>query len=211
MRGPSTKECPKTTPGTRYPHRSVLDTALPVLNSVARHGVSGSGKTTLLNLLGGLISPDKGSIMWDGNNIASLSAGRLRKYRRECVGYLFQDYGLVPDLTVVDNVKLAASNVSRRAFDEALDSALTQVRLRGYEKRVVSGLSGGEQQRVALARILVSKPKIVLADEPTGALDEDNAQLVVEHLRAFADQGAVVVVATHSKHVADQADCEVTL
>lgn len=174
-------------------------------------GVSGSGKTTLLNLLGGLISPDKGSIMWDGNNIASLSAGRLRKYRRECVGYLFQDYGLVPDLTVVDNVKLAASNVSRRAFDEALDSPLAQVGLRGYEKRVVSGLSGGEQQRVALARILVSKPKIVLADEPTGALDEDNAQLVVEHLRAFADQGAVVVVATHSKHVADQADCEVTL
>ena len=118
---------------------------------------------------------------------------------------------MVPDLTVVDNVKLAASNVSRRAFDEALDSALAQVGLRGYEKRVVSGLSGGEQQRVALARILVSKPKIVLADEPTGALDEDNAQLVVEHLRAFADQGAVVVVATHSKHVADQADCEVTL
>ena len=174
-------------------------------------GVSGSGKTTLLNLLGGLISPDKGSIMWDGNNIASLSAGRLRKYRRECVGYLFQDYGLVPDLTVVDNVKLAASNVSRRAFDEALDSALAQVGLRGYEKRVVSGLSGGEQQRVALARILISKLKIVLADEPTGALDEDNAQLVAEHLRAFADQGAVVVVATHSKHVADQADCEVTL
>lgn len=165
-------------------------------------GPSGSGKTTLLNMLGGLTTPDSGTIEFEGLDIASMNSRARRKFRRSNVGYLFQDYGLVSDLSVMENIKIAVPRVSR----ETMESALNEVGLGGSEKRTVSELSGGEQQRIALARLILAQPKIVLADEPTGALDKANAQLVLKHLRHFAQKGAVVVVATHSAFISNNSD-----
>lgn len=170
-------------------------------------GASGSGKTTLLNMLGGLIVPDAGSIEVEGQDLAAMSSRERRKFRRANVGYLFQDYGLVSDLTVEDNITIAVPRVS----SEAVAAVLADVGLGGSEKRTVSELSGGEQQRIALARLILSEPKIVLADEPTGALDEENSRLVLMKLRQFAQSGAVVVVATHSAYIAENADTVVKL
>lgn len=133
---------------------------------------------------------------------------KARKYRRDYVGYLFQDYALISDQTVYDNINLAArlnKNPTKAMFTQ-IAQALDQVGLAGYERRQVCELSGGEQQRVAIARLLVRPPKVVLADEPTGALDHDNSLRVIAHLRDLADGGASVVVATHSDLVADSAD-----
>ena len=133
---------------------------------------------------------------------------KARKYRRDYVGYLFQDYALISDQTVYDNINLAArlnKNPTKAMFTQ-IAQALDQVGLAGYERRQVCELSGGEQQRVAIARLLVRPPKVVLADEPTGALDHDNSLRVIAHLRDLADGGASVVVATHSDLVAGSAD-----
>lgn len=165
-------------------------------------GPSGSGKTTLLNMLGGLTTPDSGTIEFEGLDIASMNSRARRKFRRANVGYLFQDYGLVSDLSVIENIKIAVPRISR----ETMEAALNEVGLGGSEKRTVSELSGGEQQRIALVRLILAQPKIVLADEPTGALDKANAQLVLKHLRHFAQEGAVVVVATHSAFIANNSD-----
>ncbi|WP_394281825.1 heme ABC exporter ATP-binding protein CcmA [Corynebacterium sp.] len=165
-------------------------------------GPSGSGKTTLLNMLGGLVVPDSGSIEFDSRDIATMSSRARRKFRRANVGYLFQDYGLVPDLSVAENIKIAVPRVSA----STLAAALEEVGLSGTEKRTVSELSGGEQQRIALTRLIITEPKIVLADEPTGALDGTNSQIVLMHLRRFAENGAVVVVATHSAYIAENVD-----
>lgn len=134
---------------------------------------------------------------------------KARKYRRDYVGYLFQDYALIPDQTVYDNINLAARPNQiflSKAMLTQVAEVLEQVGLAGYERRQVCELSGGEQQRVAIARLLVRPPKVVLADEPTGALDHDNSLRVIAHLRDLADGGASVVVATHSDLVADSAD-----
>lgn len=125
---------------------------------------------------------------------------KARKYRRDYVGYLFQDYALISDQTVYDNINLAArlNKNPTKAMLTQIAQVLDQVRLAGYEHRT--------QQRVAIARLLVRPPKVVLADEPTGALDHDNSLRVIAHLRDLADGGASVVVATHSDLVADSAD-----
>ena len=133
---------------------------------------------------------------------------KARKYRRDYVGYLFQDYALISDQTVYDNINLAArlnKNPTKAMFTQ-IAQALDQVGLAGYERRQVCELSGGEQQRVAIARLLIRPPKVVLTDEPTGALDHDNSLRVIAHLRDLADGGASVVVATHSDLVAGSAD-----
>lgn len=170
-------------------------------------GSSGSGKTTLLNMLGGLTTPDSGTIEFEEHNIAAMGSRARRIFRRNNVGYLFQDYGLVPDLSVTENIKIAVPRASR----EDIATTLTEVGLGGSEKKTVSELSGGEQQRIALARLILSAPKIVLADEPTGALDEANAHIVLKNLQQFAQRGAVVVVATHSAYIAENADKVVRL
>ena len=134
---------------------------------------------------------------------------KARKYRRDYVGYLFQDYALIPDQTVYDNINLAARPnkiLPTKAMVPQIAQALDRVGLARYKRRQVCELSGGEQQRVAIARLLVRPPKVVLADEPTGALDHDNSLRVIAHLRDLADGGASVVVATHSDLVADSAD-----
>ena len=182
---------------------------VPPHSVTALTGPSGSGNSTLLNCIGALETPDSGSIQVFGTEVTKLGYRKARKYRRDYVGYLFQDYALIPGQTVYDNINLAARPnkiLPTKAMLTQIAQALDQVGLAGYERRQVCELSGGEQQRVAIARLLVRPPKVVLADEPTGALDHDNSLRVIAHLRDLADGGASVVVATHSDLVADSAD-----
>ena len=182
---------------------------VPPHSITALTGPSGSGKSTLLNCIGALETPDSGSIQVFGTEVTRLGYRKARKYRHDYVGYLFQDYALIPDQTVYDNINLAARPnqiFPSKAMLTQVAEVLEQVGLAGYERRQVCELSGGEQQRVAIARLLVRPPKVVLADEPTGALDHDNSLRVIGHLRDLADGGASVVVATHSDLVADSAD-----
>ena len=182
---------------------------VPPYSITALTGPSGSGKSTLLNCIGALETPDSGSIQVFGTEVTKLGYRKARKYRRDYVGYLFQDYALIPDQTVYDNINLAARPnqiFPSKAMLTQVAEVLEQVGLAGYERRQVCELSGGEQQRVAIARLLVRPPKVVLADEPTGALDHDNSLRVIGHLRDLADGGASVVVATHSDLVAGSAD-----
>ena len=182
---------------------------VPPHSITALTGPSGSGKSTLLNCIGALETPDSGSIQVFGTEVTKLGYRKARKYRRDYVGYLFQDYALIPDQTVYDNINLAARPnqiFPSKAMLTQVAEVLEQVGLAGYERRQVCELSGGEQQRVATARLLVRPPKVVLVDEPTGALDHDNFLRVIAHLRDLADGGASVVVATHSDLVAGSAD-----
>ena len=182
---------------------------VPPHSITALTGPSGSGKSTLLNCIGALETPDSGSIQVFGTEVTKLGYRKARKYRRDYVGYLFQDYALIPDQTVYDNINLAARPnqiFPSKAMLTQVAEVLEQVGLAGYERRQVCELSGGEQQRVAIARLLVRPPKVVLADEPTGALDHDNSLRVIAHLRDLAAGGASVVVATHSDLVADSAN-----
>ena len=182
---------------------------VPPYSITALTGPSGSGKSTLLNCIGALETPDSGSIQVFGAEVTKLGYRKARKYRCDYVGYLFQDYVLIPDQTVYDNINLAARPnqiFPSKAMLTQVAEVLEQVGLAGYERRQVCELSGGEQQRVAIARLLVRPPKVVLADEPTGALDHDNSLRVIAHLRDLADGGASVVVATHSDLVAGSAD-----
>ena len=182
---------------------------VPPYSITALTGPSGSGKSTLLNCIGALETPDSGSIQVFGTEVTKLGYRKARKYRRDYVGYLFQDYALIPDQTVYDNINLAARPnqiFPSKAMLTQVAEVLEQVGLAGYERRQVCELSGGEQQRVAIARLLVRPPKVVLADEPTGALDHDNSLRVIGHLRDLADGGASVVVATHSDLVAGSTD-----
>ena len=182
---------------------------VPPHSITALTGPSGSGKSTLLNCIGALEAPDSGSIQVFGTEVTKLGYRKARKYRRDYVGYLFQDYALIPDQTVYGNINLAARPnqiFPSKAMLTQVAEVLEQVGLAGYERRQVCELSGGEQQRVAIARLLVRPPKVVLADEPTGALDHDNSLRVIAHLRDLADGGASVVVATHSDLVAGSAD-----
>ena len=160
-------------------------------------GASGSGKSTLLNCIGLLTVPDGGRISFDGVELLDMGSARRRIFRRDTLGYLFQNYALMEDATVKENLAVAM-----RGMREALESVGLADRLNTR----VATLSGGEQQRVALARIMVKAAKLILADEPTGALDPTNAGIVMGHIRAIADQGACVVIATHDPFVMDGCD-----
>ncbi|MBB6174867.1 putative ABC transport system ATP-binding protein [Nocardiopsis mwathae] len=163
-------------------------------------GPSGSGKTTLLNCLGLLEQPSGGDILHDGKRLTRLGAGGRRRFRRAHLGYLFQNYALMENATIKQNLDVAGR-------DQQLQSrALERVGLAGREREKVHRMSGGEQQRIALARLMVKKPSLVLADEPTGALDEDNGRMVIDTLRQMADEGCAVVVATHNDDVRDACD-----
>jgi putative ABC transport system ATP-binding protein len=166
-------------------------------------GPSGSGKSTLLNCLGALESLSRGSIEVDGVDIARLNPERKRRFRRDTLGYLFQNYALIENASIQENLAIAVAAQHRKAERGELDVALEQVGLGGRAKEPVYRLSGGEQQRVALARLVVKRPSLIVADEPTGALDEANATMVLETLGGLARAGAAIVIATHSQQVVD--------
>jgi putative ABC transport system ATP-binding protein len=177
---------------------------------VALMGPSGSGKTTLINILGGLDALSSGRVSVDGVDLAKLSENELVRYRAEKVGFVFQQFHLVPYLNALENVMLAQYFHSTTDESQAA-AALQRVGLGDRLTHLPAQLSGGEQQRVAIARALINQPKIILADEPTGNLDEANESKVLEIFRELHQAGHTIVMVTHDPDIARQADRRIEL
>ncbi|MCR4937374.1 MAG: ABC transporter ATP-binding protein [Lachnospiraceae bacterium] len=173
-------------------------------------GPSGSGKSTMMNIIGALDKATEGEILLDGEDIAKKSAAALTDIRRDKIGLIFQQFHLVSYLTAVENVMLAQYYHSVPDEKEALE-ALDRVGLAGRAKHYPSQLSGGEQQRVCVARALINYPEIILADEPTGNLDEANEEIVVEMFNKLHNEGTTLVVVTHNPEVAEVAQRTIVL
>ena len=167
-------------------------------------GASGAGKTTLLNLLGGMDKATSGDIIIDGKNLADLDDKSLTESRRDDVGFVFQHYNLIPNLTAIENVEMA-SEISSNPLDP--EETLKEVGLSHRINNFPSQLSGGEQQRVAIARALAKNPKLLLCDEPTGALDYETGKNILKLLeKACHEMGATVVIITHNSLIKPMAD-----
>ena len=166
-------------------------------------GASGSGKSTLLNILSGLERPESGSVRYDGEEITALSDTALTAFRRKTVGLIFQQYYLLPDMTVEKNVRMGADLAGNGEYREILRAVGLEDKLKKYP----SELSGGEQQRVAIARALAKKPKVLFLDEPTGALDEETGRQVLDYLmKLHRERGFTIVMVTHNQNIAEMAD-----
>ena len=167
-------------------------------------GASGAGKTTLLNIIGGMEKASSGDILIDGKNLSKLNENELTKYRRDDVGFVFQHYNLIPNLTALENVELA-SEISKDSLKA--DEVLDQVGLSKREGNFPSHLSGGEQQRVAIARALAKNPKLLLCDEPTGALDYQTGKNILKLLQdASRNFNSTVIIITHNSLIKPMAD-----
>ena len=167
-------------------------------------GPSGAGKSTLLNLLGGLDSPTSGKITVNGRDISTLTSNELADYRAATVGFVFQFYNLIPTLTVLENVALV-KDIAADALDAK--QMLTEVGLADHMKQFPAELSGGEQQRVSIARALAKNPKILLCDEPTGALDSETGVMVLKLLLSMArNYHKTIIIVTHNQNIAKMAD-----
>jgi putative ABC transport system ATP-binding protein len=177
---------------------------------IAIMGPSGSGKTTLINILGGLDRPSAGRAVVDGMEIGNLGERELTRYRADKIGFVFQQFHLVPYLTALENVMLAQYFHSITDEKEAAE-ALGRVGLSDRLNHVPAELSGGEQQRVAIARALINQPKLLLADEPTGNLDEANEAIVLQLLRELNESGHTILVVTHSQAIGNLADRRIEL
>jgi putative ABC transport system ATP-binding protein len=179
---------------------------------VAIRGRSGTGKTTVLNLVAGIDLPTRGDVQVAGAWLSRLSARQRTLFRRDHVGIVFQFFNLVPTLTVAENVRLPAELAGGSAAVRRADELVERVGLAGRRDSYPDRLSGGEQQRVAIARALVRDPRLVVADEPTGNLDDANGRLVMDLLEAVTRKaGRTLLVATHSREVAARADRVVAL
>jgi putative ABC transport system ATP-binding protein len=177
---------------------------------IAIMGPSGSGKTTLINILGGLDRPTGGRAIVDGVNVGTLGERELTRYRAEKIGFVFQNFYLIPYLSALENVMLA--QYFHSVADEAeAGEALARVGLKERLDHLPNQLSGGEQQRVALARALINHPKLILADEPTGNLDEANEQIVLDLLQELHRAGHTILVVTHSAEIGRMADRRIEL
>jgi len=177
--------------------------------TVALLGASGSGKTTLLNLISGIDSPDKGRVLLDGVDVHALAEPARTLLRRRLIGFVFQFFNLIPTLKVGENVALPLEllGADDSAAQQRAADLLEAVGLGGLEQRYPETLSGGEQQRAAIARALAHQPALLLADEPTGNLDEDTSVRIIELLNSLArQQGTTLLLVTHSTHVARAAD-----
>ena len=171
-------------------------------------GPSGAGKSTLLNLIGGMDSPSEGTIMAGGTDISRYSENELADYRAANVGFIFQFYNILPTLTVLENVNLVA-DLSRDALDGA--QALKAVGLEEHMDKFPNQLSGGEQQRVSIARAIAKNPTMLLCDEPTGALDSATGVTILKLLKEQTEHGKTVIIVTHNSLFADVADVVVRL
>ncbi|MDR2400245.1 MAG: ABC transporter ATP-binding protein [Deferribacteraceae bacterium] len=173
-------------------------------------GPSGSGKTTMMNIIGCLDRPTRGTVIFDGEDISGASLKTLTSIRREKIGLIFQQFHLVPYLTALQNVMLAQYYHSLVDEKEAL-KALERVGLKDRSSHLPKELSGGEQQRVCIARALINYPKLILADEPTGNLDETNESIVVDIFKGLNAEGSTIIVVTHDREVAQRAERVVRL
>lgn len=186
-----------------------LDLQVPAGQVAALLGASGSGKTTLLNLLSGIDTPDAGSVRIDGVDVHAQGEPARTLFRRRHIGFVFQFFNLIPTLTVGENVALPMELIGENPGDirRRVQRLLGQVGLPDKAERYPETLSGGEQQRTAVARALAHRPKILLADEPTGNLDEDTGARVIGLLAGLArEQRTTMLIVTHSERVADAAD-----
>ena len=191
-----------------------LDLNVEAGGYVSIRGPSGAGKSTLLTLLGGLERPQQGDLLVGEVNLAGLAGDELARYRRDTVGFVFQHFGLLGTLSARENVELACSlaGVSRRDRRERADTLLDAVGLSDRATHRPAQLSGGERQRVALARALANFPRLILADEPTGNLDEEAGVRVIEELeRLHGDRGATLVLVTHNRRLAERAGQRLSL
>src|SRR6202158_3047836 len=177
---------------------------------IAIMGPSGSGKTTLINILGGLDHPTSGRVTVDGMEIGQLGERELTRYRSDKIGFVFQQFHLIPYLTAVENVMLAQYFHSITDEEEAAES-LRRVGLGDRLDHVPAQLSGGEQQRVAIARALINHPKLILADEPTGNLDEANEAIILNLLRELHSAGHTILMVTHATSIGNLADRRIEL
>lgn len=173
-------------------------------------GPSGSGKSTMMNIIGCMDKPSKGEVLLDGVDIAKENSKNLTNIRRDKIGLIFQQFHLVNYLNALENVMLAQYYHSIPDEKEALE-ALQRVGLSDRAKHLPSQLSGGEQQRVCVARALINHPEIILADEPTGNLDDSNEETVVELFRVLHEEGTTLIVVTHDPEVADVAQRKIVL
>ena len=209
MNGGCAHLCAK--PGRVYGRRSREVKALDIQrldlargDFVAVTGPSGCGKTTFLNLLGALDRPSRGSIFFEGRDLAGLGEAGLCRYRREKAGFIFQAYCLIPSLTALQNVLAPVyPRGNGRRMRERARELLRRLGLAGVEKHRPGELSGGEQQRVAIARALLLDPELILADEPTGNLDSATGAGIISLLKDLNDAGKTVLVASHDQRVAD--------
>ena len=170
-------------------------------------GTSGSGKSTLLHMLGGLDTPTGGSVVVDGQSLGKMSRSELTIFRRRKIGFIFQNYNLIPNLNIYDNIVLPVELDGRSADRQYLDNIISVLGLDGKLDRKPNKLSGGQQQRAAIARALITKPALILADEPTGNLDSHTSQEVVGLLQATGRQfHQTIVMITHNDEIAQIAD-----
>ncbi|MDY4591951.1 MAG: ABC transporter ATP-binding protein [Eubacteriales bacterium] len=186
---------------------------LPQGKFISIVGKSGCGKSTLLNLIGGLEKPTSGSVIIDGVDLYAKKESELAYYRNKTIGYVFQDFYLEPELSVIDNVSVPLIIAGKKA-QEISRLAQERISALGLESKTnepTKNLSGGQKQRVAIARALVADASIILADEPTGNLDSDNSSEVVAILRRLADEGKTVIMVTHNLEEARQADITVEM
>lgn len=172
---------------------------------VAMIGKSGSGKSTLLHMLGGLDTPTSGEVFVDGKKLSELKKEQLAIFRRRKVGFVFQNYNLVPDLNVYENIVLPIELDGGYVDEKFIGELLDMLHLQEKAEALPGTLSGGQQQRVAIARALASKPAIILADEPTGNLDSASSKEILQILKNMHEQGKTVILITHDNGIAAQA------
>ena len=180
--------------------------------SVSVVGASGSGKSTLLNIMGGVDKPSDGVIYVDGKELTKMNDDELSIFRRRKVGFIFQAYHLIPVLTVEENIKMPILLDHRKPDKDYIDHIIETLGLTERRKHLPSQLSGGQQQRTAIARALANNPTLVLADEPTGALDSKNGREVMDLLmKSLHDLGQTLVIITHNMDIAREADRIITI
>lgn len=166
-------------------------------------GASGSGKSTLLNIMSGLERPDGGSVLYGGRDITRLSDRELTQFRKETIGYIFQQYYLLPNMDIEKNVKMGADLAGNKNYKAVIDAVGLGEKLHKYPGE----LSGGEQQRVSVARALAKKPEVLFLDEPTGALDEQTGRQVLDYISRLQEEyGFTIVMVTHNQNIAEMAN-----
>lgn len=192
--------------GTREVFRGI-DLSVKQGEIVALMGSSGSGKSTVLNLIGGMDRPDRGRVLVDGDDISRYNEEQLTGYRRKKIGFIFQFFNLLPNMTIYENIEIPLLLNGEEQYDARIREYLGLAGLKGREHDRPSSLSGGEQQRVAIVRSLVHEPRIILADEPTGNLDSRNGDSIMKLITKTARlTGKTVLLATHNQSTAEYAD-----
>ena len=180
---------------------------------IAIVGHSGSGKSTLLNIIGLIDSIDEGNYYLDSFDILMLKDSLKSKYRNKYFGYVMQDFALIPNMSVYDNIALPLYLSNNKVFsiDELVNQAIEMIGIDSFKNKKINQLSGGQKQRVAIARAIVHSPKIILADEPTGSLDQKSGNQIIERLISINKTGTTVIIVTHDMNIASRCDRIVTI